>query len=75
MVKAKERFKNAYETLMTLVSDRICELWPSSSPQSSKGVLSPSAQGQTRKVAAGQPRSGRDTCKVKKTLSQYRFYF
>jgi hypothetical protein len=46
-----------YETLIIFVSDRICELCSRLSPQSSRGVLSRSFQGQTRRVAAGQPRS------------------
>ena len=47
-----------YEILMTLVSDRICELCSRLSPHNSSGVLSRSFHGQTLNVAAGQPRSG-----------------
>ena len=53
-------FKNwvcTHEILIKFVSDRIWELCSRLSPQSSRGVLSRSFQGQTRNVAAGHPRS------------------
>lgn len=49
--------KTTYDILMRLVSDVICEFLSRLSPQSSRGVLSRSFQGQTLKVAAGHPRS------------------
>ena len=47
-----------YEILMTLVSDRICELCSRLSPHNSSGVLSRSFQGQTLNVAVVAPLTG-----------------